>query len=247
VTLSLIPLLLLPLVGGYAWFSTWRRTHHYSAREDGHRLYFRAAFYGVCLTIIAALAHILLFVHANGPYQYLVKFVAECLGVPDEIDMWQQPAQAIVLVSTIFWGPALGHIFSLPSRWKKARWLGLKLRLFFSSWDRRVLESAIHRNGGDLERLVLKSQNTSFLPIMVTLQNGKVYVGWPIGNVGPGEDRKTLRLLPMLSGYRDDNHQVKFTTDYWITLAKHRDDQSCLVLKDTIDNAGNSATNEQDS
>lgn len=242
--MTLTPFLLLPLVGGYALFSTWRRTHYYSAREDGHRLYFRAVFYGTFLTIFSALTHILFFVHANW-YQAIVRIVAECLGVPEETSMWQQPAQAIVLLSTVFWGPALGEIFNLPSRLEQANWVPPKFRYLFGKWARRVLEGAYRLKGSDLERLVLKSQDTS-LPIMVTLQNGKIYVGWPIENISPGEDRKTLRLSPLLSGYRDDTHQVQFTTDYSVALAKRRDELLELNQQSSsLSNAENYATTDE--
>lgn len=47
---------------------------------------------------------------------------------------------------------------------------------------------------------------------MMTLKNGKIYVG-RVSSVVPKEDRDLL-LLPSKSGYRDDQQRLIFTTDY---------------------------------
>lgn len=203
--MTLIPLLVLPLVGGFVLFSTWRWTHYYGAREDGQRLYLRSAFYGAFLTVFSGLAHILLFVNFDS-YQHFIETVASILNTPDAHGIGQRPSQMVILFSTIIWGIVLGQVFSLPS------WLAFVR--FPWRWARYELEMAYKRKSSDLELLILKSQDRS-LPIMITLAIGKVYVGWPTENVPPSEDRKTLRILPITSGYRDDiTHKVHFTTEY---------------------------------
>ena len=47
--------LILPVIGGYYFASYWNFTKFRCAREDGHRLYFRAALYGTILFLIAYL------------------------------------------------------------------------------------------------------------------------------------------------------------------------------------------------
>ncbi len=49
--------------------------------------------------------------------------------------------------------------------------------------------------------------------LMVTLENNKVYTGWPI-RAPNNEDDKWLRLVPQWSGYRDDQFTINVTTDY---------------------------------
>jgi len=42
--LNIIPFLVLPLVGGYAFSTIWHPSLYHAARESGHRLYLRADF-----------------------------------------------------------------------------------------------------------------------------------------------------------------------------------------------------------
>ncbi len=49
--------------------------------------------------------------------------------------------------------------------------------------------------------------------IMVTLQNNKVYTGWPV-EAPNNEDDKWLRLVPQWSGYRDKRSRVHVQIDY---------------------------------
>jgi hypothetical protein len=53
-------------------------------------------------------------------------------------------------------------------------------------------------------------------PIMLTLKNGKVYVGTPVKGIGdPSVRANFFKILPMLSGYRDpDTHKVELPTKY---------------------------------
>ena len=53
-------IVVLPLVGGYIFASRWIVTKYVVDREDGHRLYFRAAFYGVFLFAVALLIRLIL-------------------------------------------------------------------------------------------------------------------------------------------------------------------------------------------
>lgn len=71
-------LVLLPLVGGYIFASNWDFTRYHLAREDGHRLYFRAAFWGVALFSAFMLIHILVY-HFTDSYQELVLYVRDLL------------------------------------------------------------------------------------------------------------------------------------------------------------------------
>ena len=54
------------------------------------------------------------------------------------------------------------------------------------------------------------------MPIMVTLKSGKVYVGEPVRQIrDPSIVAKSIKLVPLFSGYRDSNtHKVELPTDY---------------------------------
>jgi hypothetical protein len=65
---------------------------------------------------------------------------------------------------------------------------------------------------GDFLEILLDKALEETEQIMVTLSNGKVYVGFVTSNVDPSFDRKYMRMMPMLSGYRDEH-----TKDFVIT------------------------------
>ena len=55
--------------------------------------------------------------------------------------------------------------------------------------------------------------------------NSKVYVGLITSNFDPAFDRKYIRLLPILSGYRDsETKEVTFTHNYSSVLQSVKDD-----------------------
>ena len=83
---------------------------------------------------------------------------------------------------------------------------------FFIS-DTRALSWSIKLIGNELEQLI----NGAFLKaalVSFTMKNGKVYVGWPISLPRPSRG-SYLSVLPLFSGYRNDEHDVIFTTEYW--------------------------------
>lgn len=58
-------------------------------------------------------------------------------------------------------------------------------------------------------------------PIMFTLNSGKVYVGNVVRTPNPTEQRKAIRITPLLSGYRDQNTQdFVVTTDYYEIISE---------------------------
>ena len=50
--------------------------------------------------------------------------------------------------------------------------------------------------------------------VEVTLETGKSYVGVPVGSRVATKDQGDLWLVPLMSGYRDDQHRLKMTTSY---------------------------------
>jgi hypothetical protein len=68
------------------------------------------------------------------------------------------------------------------------------------------------------------------IPLMLTLENRKVYVGMPSDTFSfaePDTDKKFIRLLPLKSGFRhSQNYGVEFTTDYLEALARYGDEKT---------------------
>lgn len=73
------------------------------------------------------------------------------------------------------------------------------------------LNRAIAKN--DFEKLLKKSHD-QILPILLTLECGKFYIGIVSDTPDPSVVRRNIKVFPLYSGYRDDDHKLKYTTDY---------------------------------
>lgn len=57
--------------------------------------------------------------------------------------------------------------------------------------------------------------------VMLTVSSGKIYIGWITSNINPAFTVKSIRIIPFLSGYRDDKtKKVRFTTLYYEMYSK---------------------------
>lgn len=247
--MELAPLLILPLVGGYAFSSIWNVSKYITYREDGQRLYFRAIFYAVFITIVSANIHTFLFVHINN-YQIFLEYISLSLNYKDKLEFFSNTSRASILVMTIIIGPSLAHILNSPrymfmgyKAQDSAKWLTNKFKFlvyisiiiepiykFFQAmvllWEKFILDNAIKNN--DFEKLMARSVYKS-LPILITLESGKIYVGWAVRVPNPIHKRKSVRILPLLSGYRtSDTHEVVFTTSYHPVLTTVTNDTDNL-------------------
>jgi|GEM_PF-735226 len=208
--MNFLSFLLLPLVGGYAFSTTWHGSLYHSTRESGHRLYFRAVFYAVFLLVASSLLHIIFF--PFGWYQWCLAVGGsivqpELIGSPR---LWEQSSLQCVAVLAFVLGPVLGHILNIPNKLMDRK-LGAISRLC-TRWETNLLRSAIQNH--DTERLLLRAVERNS-PILITLKTGKVYAGVLTKTPNPKSQRETLQILPYASGYRDrDTHDLRFTTFY---------------------------------
>lgn len=68
--------------------------------------------------------------------------------------------------------------------------------------------------GDPFEQLINGALDTA-KPVMLTLKGGKVYVGFVVSSFVPNREQRTIHIVPLKSGYReDDKHRVHLTTDY---------------------------------
>jgi len=88
--------------------------------------------------------------------------------------------------------------------------------LLISNWrakiDKKHIISAIKKHGDELENLFLKSIQEG-KQVIITLKNEKVYVGFIESLFEPQETNYTV-ITPLLSGYRDQEKKIHFTTNY---------------------------------
>lgn len=191
--MELTALLLLPLVGGYIFANACNATRFRAVREEGHRLYFRAAFYGVFLFFFATLLRILL-VRIWPDYREWEREVLA--SIQPILKDGKEDSAIVVLLAFIAMllgavsGPILNRTFLGEGPWLKA---AIKDDEF---------EALLHR-------AVARA-----MPIALTMENRKVYVGFVSKTFEPKMTRKNFRILPLMSGYRNESGKTIFTTFY---------------------------------
>lgn len=187
-------LLLLPLVGGYAFSRTWNLTRFLAAREEGHKLYFRAAFWGVALFAISSLIRLWLTADVEAYRSVessLRDQITPYLKEPEKGNPYQL---TITAIWALFLGAPLGKLLNL------VYWRGF------------ALKHAIQHD--DFEMLLNEAVDRT-IPIALTMKSRKVYVGFVTQTFDPSHDRKWISILPLVSGYRDsDNLRIVFVTNY---------------------------------
>lgn len=185
----------LPLVGGLIFCSTWNVTRWLVAREEGHRLYFRAVLFGAILFVVVAILHYLA-EHNFALYKTTANLVK---GFITPLAKETKSATAVADLSIICF-------FAMLAGWPLALLLNLGFRKEY--WLRRAIKE------DDLESFLLDAAETES-SIAITMDDRKVYVGYVVEGYDPAIGRKCIFLLPLMSGYRDQNtHKVNFTTFY---------------------------------
>lgn len=92
--------------------------------------------------------------------------------------------------------------------------LGLTLPFIGNAIVRRDRAVRWTRYQGDLFRAMLTEEVGSGRPIAVTLSDSKVYVGLVLSRPSLNPREKYFRLLPTLTGYRDQARELHLTTNY---------------------------------
>jgi hypothetical protein len=186
-------LLLLPLLGGYIFVRKCLRTRYQALRSEDYRLLLLAAEFGVYLLIIAASFR---FLSLSG----FVPFVSL-------IDHYWHKVIPFDYAGTAFLAFFLGLTL-----WKP-------INLIFRFRGETEVDRAIRDKADPLE-ILLKDAMRDFKAVLVTLKTGKVYVGQIIANFNPAYEVRSVKISPILSGYRRPEDQtVTFNIDYTELLA----------------------------
>lgn len=86
------------------------------------------------------------------------------------------------------------------------------LNLFLD--DQKEMDRVIERKEDALELLLRNAMGQNKL-VLITVKNGKVYVGYVLSNLNPAFAMESIGIAPMLSGYREDPTKTAcFTTRY---------------------------------
>jgi len=84
--------------------------------------------------------------------------------------------------------------------------------------------------------MLLKQSMSDTRSVLLTVKSGKVYVGNVVTNFNPTYDVKSVKIMPILSGYRDSEDQtVTFTTDYFSLLEEIYEQKPDVSDQDRLD------------
>jgi hypothetical protein len=181
-------LLLLPLLGGYIFVRKCFRTRYSALRSENYRLLFLAAEFGLYLLLLASGVRLI--------------SMSGALHVISYIDgLWHK------LVPFDYAGTAFLAFFLGATLWKP-------VNLLFRFNREAEVDRAIRDKGDPLE-LLLKDAMRDSKAVLITLDSGKVYVGHVITNFNPAYDIGSIKISPIVSGYRKPEDQtVVFNIDY---------------------------------
>ena len=204
-------LLTLPLLGGY-YFATCEHTRTYRlARATADRFYFAIAIYAVYLLALS-LAFVWVSYYGSALVGLWSAGMLRCSDLPGAVgaiyavfqDQGREPQR---LVS--FYQVYRVHVLVLSFGFGKvlpALWNGL-----IPNAKERAFLSAIEDS--EFDTLLIDGLRRD-IPVLFTLKSRKVYLAWVVSLPDPKREQNWIRVLPMASGYRDEKHQLRFTTDY---------------------------------
>lgn len=185
----------LALAGGFLFTSRCHFTRYRIARVEGERLIYNSAAFGVGLLFAAQVA---------------LKGTATIL--PDAYDGCARS-----------WSSFVYHLPGVAP-FAGAFLLGLALPWIVNAIypAPKATVRAIRRYGSEFERLLYTSVATS-RPLQLCLRTRKVYIGWAVDTDVLEGESAYVRILPALSGYRDEvTLTLKLTTQYLDVYAELR-------------------------
>src|SRR5829696_9044855 len=188
-------LLLLAVAGGFLFAQFCYVTRFPFRRMEGQQIYLGSAAAAVVLLVLSRL---IFFALKNG---VLGHYKSEIRGAwTDFVGPLQMPGLLAAFAGAFLLGPLCAVL----------------INVFFIS-RAAASDFAVRKFGSELEKFALDAMEQA-LPVSVTLENRKVYVGW-VADAPVVEPRKDveayLKLVPLRSGYRDDESlRLHITTHY---------------------------------
>jgi hypothetical protein len=188
-------LLLLPLIGGFVLLSHWNLTVFFAKRLGKERLLLYSSLTGAILLGVSFAAAIFMASHEDW---------AIC-HYPLQLRHWWAFNTPYFEYSGI---AAFAFLLGVLGPWILNTW---PFRLLWTK--ERLGDKAVRDYGSPLEQLLLKALKEE-KNIMVSLGNGKVYIGRVTISLTP-EDGRSFEILPIKSGYREgDKQRLELTTHY---------------------------------
>lgn len=170
-----LALLIMPLIGGYVFLSSWNFTKFKAVSDSGYRLFFKSAFFGMVLLISAK---IILFTLTN----FMILEYIEKIVIPTGLNLESVLAMMLGVVAPHF--------------------LNIK-----SNADLNSKQEALNR--GNQLFLTIRESLLNVELVELSMTNGKVYIGFPVG-MDLGDEY--VKINPYASGYRDVETKILIIT-----------------------------------
>lgn len=195
-------LLLLPLIGGYFLISRSNYFKYRHQRLDKQQLIFDSALVGLIIAISLFLLKIILYAFFTDLQKTLNTF--NPIKIP-------YSGTAFIIFAFCIIITILGNF------------------TFFRNY-KKFIKKAIKSVGSKYELLLESSYSNSKL-IEISLNNDKFYIGWvkelPIPRIS-----NQIRLIPVFSGYRNQEKRLIFTTEYLGVYTETMDEKNINDYKE---------------
>lgn len=193
--MSVAILLVLPIfLSGYIFGSNAYYFKYRLMRTDGYHLYFSSAVIGVLFVASSTIIFLILEHVASGCVRHLISRAKNSFN--SAFSLHSENHFELILIGLL--SMLLSYLVAVY-------------------WNKRVKGmNASHRyaiKDDDFEKLLYDSNGEK--PISFTMENGKVYIGLAFRSFRPDEERKSIRILPLRSGFRNkDSGKVEYDTFY---------------------------------
>lgn len=177
-------LLLLPLIGGYFLISRSNYFKYRHQRLDKQQLVFDSALVGLIIAISLFILKIILY--SLFPNLQVVLNALNPIKIP-------YSGTAFVIFTFCIFVTMLGNL------------------TFFRNY-KKFIKKAIKSVGSEYELLLESSYSNSKL-IEISLNSDKFYIGW-VKELPIPRFSNQIRLIPVFSGYRNQEKRLIFTTQY---------------------------------
>ena len=202
-----VDIFLPPLLGGFLFVSIWYPTRYWIQREQGYKIFFAASIAGLVFLFLATLT---------------VEGVTR-LSQGQALRAWWK-----ALVSVEHSGKAALAFLYGPLAANLLNWMGRRFEL----GSKGQVKDWLVRHRQDALEMLLREAMGDQSPVLITLKNDKIYVGYVKVAINPAERIESIEVELMKSGFRD-------ATDRRIVITTHYDDVVASEWRSRIDQALN--------
>lgn len=181
-------------------------------------LYYRYAAYGFLATIVGYFVFLLTYTFR--PDRVVV--IGQWLASPIEASMPGSGPTVHLILGTTITSTAIAFFSGKVANWRakrnRSKAIYKEITETEDSFSRVMLLAMDHRQ-----------------TVMVTLDDNKVYIGYPVEFYSPYLDHSWVQILPVMSGYRTPKRkELKLTTDYTLSLHEFYERKIDKLLEDSL-------------